>query len=301
MLGPPPSSSWLSAHIFWLGPLDELLVQLVLPLAAQSIQQQLATVFFFIRYAEGGLHIRLRLRLVAETGRPRLKAHVRRHVRAFAERGRPGCTAYVPIAGPTVRFVPYRPETERYGNAETMPVAETFFAASSRTVLHWLQAQGPQAAAQRLTTALALHVSFAAACLDRPTAVTWLRQFADDWLPHDPATQLTRTAEKDYWWALFAQRYQACQATLAPAVAQLWQQARYGTPDAPQWDAETAAAARQLHARYVQLLPSEAQRLPIYASLLHLTNNRLGIANHDEAFLAYLLATALDSLTDDND
>ncbi|MFP5247245.1 MAG: lantibiotic dehydratase C-terminal domain-containing protein, partial [Thermoanaerobaculia bacterium] len=33
--------------------------------------------------------------------------------------------------------------------------------------------------------------------------------------------------------------------------------------------------------------------LPILVSYLHMTNNRLGVANRDEAYLAYLIARSL--------
>lgn len=284
------TETWLSAHLYWSGPLDELLRQCVAPVVTRLFRQRRVSQFFFIRYAEGGPHVRLRLKtpapdhaaLVAE-----LRAQFSRFQRCVSQ----------PLSGGSaageLRVAAYEPETARYGGAGGLLIAEAFFEASSWAVLSLLRTQGPRAEDHRLTTALVLHTGFTAACLPPPLAADWLRHYVEEWLPHDPQAGLARPAEQAYWLAVFAGRGQQYQPALTALVAQHWQRAARGQRSQPVWLDRFFAAARQAAAQYQQALTDPAARLATYASLLHMTNNRLGVPNHDEAFLAYLLGSSL--------
>src|SRR5881394_1255402 len=52
---------WLSAHLFYQGSLDQLLRQLVSPLVGDLRDRRLIAGHFFLRYWQGGPHVRLRL------------------------------------------------------------------------------------------------------------------------------------------------------------------------------------------------------------------------------------------------
>ncbi len=259
--------TWLSAHLFWEGSLDELLRHCVASLVQYGQRRGWVQQFFFIRYGEGGPHVRLRLRATSVADHARLARLVARRFAAFLR-----------VAGGVgwVQFVPYRPETTRYGGPQALLLAEAFFEASSAAVLRWLRTQpGLPPAARRLTAALVLHASFAQACWPPVRVQASLRQFVADWLPRVPGE----------WLGLFAAQYQ-CQR---PALRTLLGQPQPITG----WLAAYAQASERLATQLAQVALSESQYDEVITSLLHMTNNRLGVANHDEAFVAYLLAEAL--------
>lgn len=287
------TETWLSAHLYWSGSLDDLLRQCVAPVVARLFRQQLVTHFFFIRYAEGGPHVRLRLKTAASV-HGTLVARLQAQLSRFQQRAN-----RLPTNTPAsswLQVVAYEPETARYGGSAGLAIAEAFFEASSRAVLSWLRTQGQQAEAHRLTTALVLHTGFAAACLPAPAAADWLRHYVEDWLPHDPQAGLARPAEQAYWRGVFAERGQQYQPALAALVAQHWRRAAGSQPGNPAWLAHFIGATRHAAAQYQQVVPDHARRRAIFASLLHMTNNRLGVPNHDEAFLAYLLGSSLQAI-----
>jgi len=285
------NATWLSAHLYWAGPLDELLRWCVAPVVVYASRQRLATRFFFIRYAEGGPHIRLRLALASAAAQEELMAYLLTQASDFQKINSIELGAAAPMQ---VRFVAYEPETARYGGPSGLPVAEAFFEASSRAVLRWLASPQPISAASRLPTAVLLHTIFVEACLPPTLAVAWLARYADDWLPHDPHAGLARPAEQATWRSLFAEHYQRQRPVLGELVQQCWPAP---APLRPRWLASFRAAVRRAAKGYQRTVPDPVQRQAIYASLLHMTNNRLGVPNHDEAFVAYLLGAAIQDLT----
>lgn len=288
------STTWLSAHIFWTGPLDELLRGCVAPVVAYASWHRLATRIFFIRYAEGGPHIRLRLSVASAEAQHELTAYLLAQVADFQRSMPPKLAEAAPVR---VSFVPYEPETARYGGPVGLPLAEAFFEASSRAALHWLGSQELATSANCLPTALLLHSIFVGACLPPTLATKWLAQYTNDWLPHDPQVGLPQPAEQAAWRALFAEHYQRQRAALRELVQPYWPATAPAQPLRPRWLASFRVAARRAAKSYQRAVPDPARRQAIYASLLHMTNNRLGVPNHDEAFVAYLLGAAIQDLT----
>src|SRR5687767_9461651 len=117
---------WLSAHIFYAGSAELLLRRLVQPCIEEAGTLLHATCpWFFIRYSEGGPHIRLRLQ-VLDKNLPVMKELLEKHANRFF-------LAH-PFSQETalLQYIPYVPEIIRYGNAETIAYAENQFCISSR-------------------------------------------------------------------------------------------------------------------------------------------------------------------------
>ncbi|SDJ22459.1 thiopeptide-type bacteriocin biosynthesis protein [Nonomuraea jiangxiensis] len=107
------SVSWLSAHLFDPGDLDDLLLETVRPLITELTADGLCESAFFLRHADGGPHIRMRV-LTGDPG----AAWERIRARAHTLRTRPV-------------LVPYEPETDKYGTGAAIEAAERHFAESS--------------------------------------------------------------------------------------------------------------------------------------------------------------------------
>ncbi|MFB4262438.1 lantibiotic dehydratase C-terminal domain-containing protein [Nonomuraea sp. GTA35] len=145
---------------------------------------------FFLRYWEGGQHVRLRLEVPDPARQPRVRdlireraaAHFAEHpspqvdaatYRAFAAamaRGerRTGYDEQLHPAG-SVAFIGYRPEHEAYGDAACVAAAERHFAVSSRLALDVLRA-GTDMGRRTAIGLAALTIAIAACEPDLPAA-----------------------------------------------------------------------------------------------------------------------------------
>ncbi|WP_337820798.1 lantibiotic dehydratase C-terminal domain-containing protein [Amycolatopsis sp. A1MSW2902] len=146
-------SRWLSAHVFYHGDLDGIVRGIVASMAQVPPRD-----CFFLRYWEGGPHVRLRVRLESEDERPVVTEVVRERAERFlalepstvsmtdaayqrirreAMVREPDATAPAPGMYPdnTVAFLPYRPEHGKYGHGAVLRAVERHFCAASALAL----------------------------------------------------------------------------------------------------------------------------------------------------------------------
>jgi hypothetical protein len=188
-------SAWLSAHVFHHDDLDGLLVGGVAPLMAELTDGGSAERWFFLRYWDGGNHLRLRVLprpdrrdRVRELVTDRLTGYLRRHPSSDPDQawvdGYPcraakmarleGLSTYAerPYANNTVAYLPYRREHDRFGHGESIEVMEGHFAQSSRIALDVVaRTDRPQ----RTTAALAMLLLTASMAPVGEIAAAWWR------------------------------------------------------------------------------------------------------------------------------
>lgn len=181
---------WVSVHAYYHGDLDTLLLGGVAPLLAELRAGGLVERSFFLRYWDGGPHLRLRLlppsdsdsdlvtagtadtadtadsaeveRLALDRLRRYLASHPAPESTAVAGyprlaprlAGREGVTDYLrqPLPNNTVHAIAYAPETDRYGEGPALAAVEDHFAESSRIALGLIAAGATMG--HRHTTAL---------------------------------------------------------------------------------------------------------------------------------------------------
>lgn len=157
---------WHGFHLYYHGNLDLLLSYLVHPLVSELAKERLIDGFFFIRYRLGGPHVRLRLRMadgVVDEARAKIETNA---TRFFAKNPSPTtltddeirrsdefilatdpnerATGIVP--SPSVCVRPFVPETQRYGGPDLLAHSLDYFGISSAHVLRFLErhADSPQ-------------------------------------------------------------------------------------------------------------------------------------------------------------
>jgi len=163
-------------HAFHHGDLDVLLLDGVRPLLDELRRRGLIDASFFLRYWDGGPHLRVRLRATVDDAAPvrelalrRLRSYLAAHPAPQAADGAldgyaelaagfaraEGMAEFLPRPLPnnTVHAIAYRPETGRYGHGPSLDAVERHFAESSRIALG-LVAAGTTSG-QRHTAALA--------------------------------------------------------------------------------------------------------------------------------------------------
>jgi thiopeptide-type bacteriocin biosynthesis protein len=279
------SKGWISAHVYYHGDMDAL-IRGVRPLVDEL--DELIDGFFFVRYWQGGPHLRLRLRPRAEVAEADVVKRVDEGVRDFL-RANPSCAViteadYLKVAEPlsraergtqtieplqpdnSLRYVSYAPETLRYGGTrESMAAVERNFADSSRIAFDVIAGWGTQD--QRTGQALAMMAVCAAIC--------------------DADLGDYFTAARGRFPELsFDKQYAGQRERLIPMVARLSDLAREGDADGGSAVERWLRSVRALRGR---LDLDQDYLRSVLLSCSHMNNNRLGITLPEEAYLTYLL------------
>jgi thiopeptide-type bacteriocin biosynthesis protein len=290
-------SHWTSFHLFRSDPLDDFIKTAVTPFVREALAEKLASAFFFIRYWEGGQHIRLRLRT---TSPARLARRTETYFDEYFKRypsGRRNGELLQAVANDSLQKSHYEPEVSRYGGPRAIAISERQFEASSRAVFGAI-AERQWSYESAIGTALQLHIIFAKsmgfALKDAPRFFAEMAErFAagPGWLP----AGLTL----DHAIGLFSKAFAGQRDRLVALHRELWSTMEQGDlfeqEWANRWTLDNIVVARRLR-RARGLKASEpwpdAER-SILRSYVHMTNNRLGILNQDEAYLGYVLMHGL--------
>ncbi|MFE6052585.1 thiopeptide-type bacteriocin biosynthesis protein [Kitasatospora sp. NPDC056446] len=279
---PPTAPGWHSLHLALPLPAPETDAFLTADLAP-LMDGLPGTDWFFIRYGEGGPHLRIRLRgegpppagLAADLGR-------------LATRRTPPDGPWAARHG-EVTEVPYEPETERYGGPAVLPIAEEVFTHSTRTAVHALRALGT-APGSRLPLALDLaHTTAHALGLDALAASRWLRAHAASWRWVTEYRALPGAAVHTRVNTVFARQREALAGRARAVRAAL--DAGTAAPWLGDWAAQVAEAAARMRAAAPE---GASERLPwVWASQLHMLFNRLGVGPDEERAVCRLAARTL--------
>ncbi|GAA2267731.1 hypothetical protein GCM10010145_47760 [Streptomyces ruber] len=150
-------TDWVCAHIFYDTDQDVLLTDCVRPLVAELTAEGLVQRYFFLRYWEGGPHVRLRLLPTRTAGRAAVEARTAQRVGEFLARtpaadvvdrsrftqvaaglaGLEGRSGHDDVVRPnnSVEFLPYEREHADYGHGAAIAAVERHFSESSRLAL----------------------------------------------------------------------------------------------------------------------------------------------------------------------
>ncbi|HEY1835587.1 MAG TPA: thiopeptide-type bacteriocin biosynthesis protein [Candidatus Saccharimonadales bacterium] len=264
--------TWLSCYIYDDVSLDSLLAGKVRPLVDEVLQKGWAKQFFFIRYLDRkGKHVRLRFKGEQQIFESMLEPLLQK---TFIE----------------IRFVSYRPEVARYGGHVGVVTAEQLFEASSAVVLSFLDEQHGVSYGKSLGFALQMNVGTAHALgMSKAEVINFFSQLAVG----------VDTAEAKCY---FAEQREA----LAPALINMWHRLDAGLAfDKPWFNAylkkvwETRKVIQRTYdtGELHPPVPTHSyQAHPlwlIYASYMHMNNNRNGINFMNESYLAYVISKSL--------
>ncbi|WP_165845413.1 thiopeptide-type bacteriocin biosynthesis protein [Streptacidiphilus pinicola] len=321
--GLPSGQGWQSWHLhvatFAPGALDAVVTDVVGALADQlCLLEPDGRPWFFVRYWQGGPHLRLRVRALSPGESDRVESVLVDRLRALDAAVPPTqrldqdsyalavqrlATAGeqetpLPIGdllAPGVRRAVYEPEYQRYGGRHLIALTEHLFHCSSRVALRaCLARQGtPHALGSGLE-------AFAAACsvLDGEGPGGSRRRFLaaqrDSWLnwappaqgPADGADPCGSSGDIHRRRAALARTQVAALGTMAPRLRGAM---RAGDPRWAPWTDPLHAALRTWTEEF-----GSARAMGVFGSHLHMTANRLGAGPGQEARIAELLLDLLD-------
>lgn len=320
---------WISVHLFYHGDLSALLVGCVQPLLIRLEQSGLISAYFFVRYWQGGPHLRLRLLPRTASAAAPIMDEVRQAATGYFQQYPapdsldPGryqeISGYLSLmefgraeSGPlypnnSVHFLPYVPEYEHYGGQQAMPSIEEHFWESSAIALALLR----QGVDRKQRTAHSTAAMLLTAALEDPTRTATARvieHFYFSWerMPASLRTQLL---------ARFDQQYEQQRQRLERLSAQLLQLSAQAEPDLDGFSTALGRwlrSIRQLYRKLQELdqagllLPQPPSARPARPSSItigtplsvvlrcaHMHNNRLGLLILEEAYVLHLLKCAL--------
>ncbi|HVI45572.1 MAG TPA: thiopeptide-type bacteriocin biosynthesis protein [Chitinophaga sp.] len=309
-------NEWLAVHIYYDQHPERVLTSLVQPLRRMLTRQKLIQQFFFIRYFDdAGKHIRFRVmghgQRLHDDVYPLLQTTLDTFMSAY------------PNVICSWRQMPYEQETERYGGTRAIQIAEQHFCDSSAAILSLIGRDKKWSYDNRLSAALMLHLSFIHATgFNADIAEKMVTNITSGWLVSavEYYCQVIKPGEaenvaEDTVIAAFEQSYQKQQQYILPYCLSLWkgvmegQDLRIGHSNWSRKVKRTHTAFSELlrsgqveiparHRHYVAGPPDQAdyQLSLFYESYLHMTNNRLGLLNMDEAFVGYLLLEVIREL-----
>lgn len=324
---------WLACYIFCCEPWERLLTEHVGPLARSILREGLAEQYFFIRYWERGPHIRLRFKgdraRMERDIRPKLDDLFARYFAANAtNRQDPDWTAALPadqqwFPNDSWQYIEYEPETGRYGGPLGLDISEKQFQISSGTVLAVIQDSDGWDYERAMGAAIQLHLGFAHALgMELPEAIAFFTRISKLWLArafgYMPGMERDEVLKrKASTLKAFEDNFQKQKEVLIPFHRTVWEAFGDDVHFEQEWLNTWISDMRGIGHRLTTAQAEDALEFPehvtldpdadvprdrqllwaIWESYVHMTNNRLGILNRDEAFLGHLIHQSLLHLT----
>lgn len=315
----PTARRWLSVHVFLADPAlqERYLCEHVKPRLREWRSTGRVSQWFFIRYWEGGPHLRIRLAGDVANDPASVIEALRAGIGAWQSASPPQRDSYyrghafdgVPVdvaALPwypegSVELIEYVPETQRYGGPQALAASESLFELSSELALSVCRS-APQGLTARLSVAYSLMAASALATVPAIVGVgAFFRNYAAYWSQHSAQTR-----------ALAAQLAERPSEATAEQLAVLRRLAQSRGDERSErnavgtWAAgvrklvtelKILSLAGDLHApfggaRAVDEPACERAVQSIVGSQIHMLNNRLGVVPVAELLLATTLARA---------
>ncbi|GAB4190658.1 MAG: thiopeptide-type bacteriocin biosynthesis protein [Roseiflexaceae bacterium] len=313
-------AQWISAHLFYHDNLEIVIHGWVRPLVADLAAQEAIRRWFFIRYWQGGPHIRLRLLPVAADAEPLVRTQLEQRAAAFLA-ARPS-TAQLPVEeyqrftaslsqfeygqdcrvqiypNNSLHYIAYEPEYARYGGPLALEAVEEHFGESSAIAGELLARAGGHAAVR---AALAMQLLAMGLCMGDISRLglvferryhVWMRSFGPNQaaVAQEIAAQYSRQRTQLQQLVGTLLRYlRRPEGTRLDPLSERWRQsvvALHGR-------LRDLEQRRELVARPAGAGTLLDQPAAIVLDGLHMHNNRLGISLTEEAYQSFVLARTL--------
>ncbi|WP_345990024.1 thiopeptide-type bacteriocin biosynthesis protein [Chryseobacterium sp. Chry.R1] len=279
---------WNTYYLYYEGSADLVLKEIVYP-SIQDIQDNLGNEvkFFFIRYFEDGYHIRLRLFLSAEESSVLLLL-LKKNISVYEH------SRQINIV---VKEAEYIPETDRYGNTDTIEFAESQFCASSRFVLQNLMYNSNLTSSERYLLAIEAHLTFFKGIgIPRNHCQELCQKFVESWLPVPFSNDMIEEEQNRRGiLSAFEQQFNAYRILLYERTEAFWNS--LDQTDDPFVQQFLKITNEMWEGYFHSQLPPENIDEALL-SFIHMTNNRLGITNSEESYLLFLIMKIIPLIKD---
>lgn len=298
---------WISVYIFYEEPLDNFLSEALVPFTAQLSSKTLFDKYFFIRYWEKGTHIRLRIRTKQEKDTIEL---IENFFTGYfccypSQRDERRFESTACFKNNSLQYVKYEPETERYGGSAGLEICEGQFLSSSKAVLGLLKENPAIEYSSKITAAIQMHFAFLMNCGLGENEIAGLFMIISKRMQYhvlnfaENEDKQTIEKKRSKLTNSFENARKAQKEQLLKLIGILVSAFEENSVFEEAWMNIFINESKSFGRMFRDILNrglvvpqwySATDKLwYIYESLIHMTNNRLGITNSDEAYLAYLI------------
>lgn len=259
---------WLSLCIFYDEDADRLLKQVVHPFI-----QKWHSPWFFIRYWEGGDHIRLRLK-TAEIEHDEIVKALNLENTGIK----------------SIQIAQYEPEIDRYGSYKSITWAEQYFECSSDYVLNWIVKRevNQSIASQTIKLHLALLHTLK---WEKEELIGVCNFFLEGWLPKLYNSTDPKEEQRTFWLKQFEKVFIPLKNQMLQASSQFWQELNDGIVDDN--FREYLSKTIEVIDLYQNAGFEKDKLFQVISSFIHMNNNRLAISNYEEAYIMYVIISCL--------
>jgi thiopeptide-type bacteriocin biosynthesis protein len=299
-------TGWLSVYLFYKGPLDEILRQLIGPFI-NEVYGHYINQYFFIRYYENGPHIRLRLKGDKLTLEKTTKSKLIQATNEYFS-----TAPYVKNG--SVQIVPYEPELDRYGGRIGTAIAEKMFQVSSAIVLQILSLKEWNFQ-KAVGASLQLNLIQLFLFFEDKTEIKKFVEFEhQNWLQLSIGIKEDNEFESNYLVSEQVLAYKKQSGYIKEALHNIWTRLEndvpFGDKNMDEWkksineifvefkfyQTEIISQSTMISSKSSDSSDFNLRKWFIIASYLHMTNNRLGLLYKDECYTYYILKNILSDL-----
>ncbi len=324
------NQNWLAAYLYYGEPWEDFLLNLVAPFVEMVFNKNFAEQYFFIRYWERGPHIRLRFKGNRKCTDKDLKPKIEKFFTEYF-REKPSGRKEPQFDQPegkqwfpnnSVQFIEYEPETERYGGPVGTDISEELFQASSNAVLKIFKENPEWNYENSLAAGIQMHLGFSHSFgLSRYETIEFFSKICSSWdmaliniSNREDKQEIIKKRENLR--KSFEENFQSQKPMLSNFTQLLQEVLNSNTIFENEWLNNWLSDLNLVSLRLTKAIekkqiifpswfryddklkaPESKQALwSILYSYIHMTNNRLGILNQDEAYLAYLIKRSVESI-----
>lgn len=286
-------NEYISFHIFC-KDLTAILRDAVIPFLEEN--HTTFSRYFFIRYWEGGPHIRLRLMLKYKDSKVQLIEQIKLFFNNLLDDSK----------GERIALTEYIPEVNRYAGNEGVKLAEEQFYVSSIFVLRFIEAQSKgNYYQQAIQTAIKYNLSLCASFnLEQREFLKFQKQYFLSWFYYIYVSknQLLGFLKKVFGKIYFRYLFNHQKDHLTRFIINEWDRLKEISETDKAWyrkiNEDLYKKLKNEHDLFKTKQPDLKQKsrndkrriiLNQLESYIHMNNNRLGISNQDESLISYYI------------
>ena len=281
-------SKWISVYIFHQTSFEKIINELIKLIIEDLELNGFISKYFFIRYWENGSHLRLRILpkngLYAET----INEKIIQLTNNYFEKQNNEMSY-------RLEFSEYIRELDRYGGIENIENAEKIFDLSSRIVINMIEEKYLSwEYSLAISNAIKINLLFAKCFFsyDRKLIIDFFKKIYSNWLYYSIKLDGDIIEEEVKKINLYYEKsYQKQKFSIKILVNSIFN-FHFEIKNKVSWDYECEMILKN---NFFSIETFEKKYI-LYDSLIHMNNNRLGIHNRDESFIAYLIFNCLEDL-----
>lgn len=282
-------TNWISAYIFHDISFEKVLIELIKPFIEKLEKKDYVSTFFFIRYWEDGPHVRLRLLPKNDHNAAHIISLLNTTAKLFFDE----CAL---VSSYRIEFKDYVREIERYGGKVNIIEAEKIFKISSRTILDIIDDNyNNWDYSLAISYAIQMHVVLAKLLFKNnlDEMIVFFQKVYSNWFFYsikiDETEEKVDDVEVKKVKLAFEDSFNKQKTVINNMIKYLLQE-KIEVSISTKWFLESKLVNSN---QYSFKNCDDLTLFAVYDSLIHMTNNRLGIYLRDESFIAFLIFNGL--------